>query len=40
MDKEEGGGAHSEQLKRGEGGGRWEEEGGRGGPNMTCVSVC
>lgn len=20
--------------------GRWEEEGGRGGPNMTCVSVC
>lgn len=23
--------------KRGEG--RWEDKGGRGGPNMTCVSV-
>ena len=34
------GGANSEQLMGGEGGGRWEEEGGRGGPNMTCVSVC
>lgn len=20
--------------------GRWEEEGGGGGPNMTCVSAC
>lgn len=30
-------GAHSEQLKKGAGGG--EEEGDRGGPNMTHVSV-
>lgn len=35
-DKKEGG-AHSEQLKKGEG--RWEEEGGRGGLNMTYVSA-
>lgn len=46
MDKEGGGGegreggwrgAHSEQLKKR---GGWEEVGGRGGPNMTCMSVC
>lgn len=30
--------AHSEQLKKKRG--RWEEERGRGGPNMTYVSVC
>lgn len=33
---EDGGSFRTAEEKRG----RWEEEGGRGGPNMTCVSVC
>lgn len=39
MQKKGGGGSGVSFRTAEESRGRWEEEGGRGGPNMTCVSA-